>query len=268
MESKVVMKKQKKELLILGVRTFLIIAFLLVWEIAARTGKCNVFYTSYPSEILLDLYEFIISGNLMRHMCITMREALLGLFYGTIIGIVSGVVLSQFATLGKILQPIIVAIYGIPQLTMAPIYILWFGTGIFPKIFLAGLCVFFNVFFATYNAMKNIDQRIIESASILGASKYQLLLHVVIPTSMPWIISGIRMGAGICMIGAIVGEYMGASGGFGWAVVQATNFFEVKRVMSCIIVLMTVGMILNSLLNSLEKFTLRWRVETDLSLKK
>ena len=76
------------------------------------------------------------------------------------------------------------------------------------------------------------------------------------------------MGAGICMIGAIVGEYMGASGGFGWAVVQATNFFEVKRVMSCIIVLMTVGMILNSLLNSLEKFTLRWRVETDLSLKK
>lgn len=249
-------------------RTGLITVFLLVWEIAARTGHCDIFYTSYPTEILADLWEFIISGSLARHMSITMKEALLGLFYGTIIGMAAGVLLSQFVTVGKILQPIITAIYGIPQLTMAPIYILWFGTGPFPKIFLAGLCVFFNVFFATYNAMKNFDQKLLESASLLGATQYQILWHVVLPTSMPWIISGIRMGAGVCMIGAIVGEYMGSSGGFGWAVIQATNFFEVKRVMSCIIVLMIVGMVLNYLLDRTEKFMLKWRVESDLSMKR
>ena len=259
-------KKQKRSVFIVISRLLLVFSFFLIWEIAARTGRVDVFYTSYPTEIATDLVDFIVSGELIRHMSITLQEALTGLFYGTIIGVTSGVLLSQFSTLGKILQPIITAIYGIPQLAMAPIYILWFGTGIFAKIFLAGLCVFFNVFFSTYNAMKNIDQKLLESASLLGAGKYQMLWYVVIPTSMPWIISGIRMGAGVCMLGAIVGEYMGASGGFGWAVTEATNFFEVKRVMSCIIVLMIVGVTINYLLNRLENFVLRWRMETDLSM--
>ncbi len=259
--------RKKREIGVICARTCLIAGLLILWEILARKGMIQTFHTSYPSEIAKDLYEFARSGDLWRHMSITLGEAFLGLLYGTVIGVVAGVLLSQFDVLGKVLHPIIVAIYGIPQLAMAPVYILWFGIGWFPKIFLAALMVFFNVFFATYNALKNIDQRLLESGVLLGASRLQLLWHVVLPASMPWIISGIRMGAGICMIGAIVGEYMGASGGFGWAVTQAASFFEIKRVMSCIVVLLILGMILNFLLDKMEKSVLKWRVQTDLSMK-
>ncbi|MCR3922397.1 MAG: ABC transporter permease subunit, partial [Firmicutes bacterium] len=79
------------------------------------------------------------------------------------------------------------------------------------KYSLAALMVFFNVFFATYNAIKNIDQKLIESATLLGASKIQILWYIVLPTSIPWIITGIRIGASICMVGAIIGEYIGSS---------------------------------------------------------
>lgn len=257
----------KKEQVILLVRILLIAAFVVAWEMAARMKGGFTFYTSYPSEIFRDLVEFYRSGDLFRHMSITLKEALLGLFFGSIIGVSTGVLLSQFPTLGRILRPIISAINGIPQLTLAPVYILWFGTGIFSKIFLAGLMVFFNVFFSTYNAIKNIDQQLIETSTLLGADKSQILWHVVIPTTMPWIISGVRIGAGICMVGAIIGEYMGASGGFGWMVTYASAFFQIKRVMSCILILLIIGLLMNWAFDKLEKSLLRWRLETDLTMR-
>lgn len=248
------------------IRTILIICFVVFWELLAKNNTRVAFYTSYPSEILRDFIEFGGTGDLFRHVSITLTEAYLGLLYGSIIGILLGVLLSQFSTFGKILVPIISAIQGIPQLTLAPLYILWFGIGLKSKVFLAGLMVFFNVFFSTYNAIKNIDQKLIETATLLGATKIQILWNIVIPTSMPWIISGIRIGASVCMVGAIVGEYMGASGGLGWMVTYASSFFQIKRVMSCISVLLIIGLLLNSVLERIERYLLRWRSEIKLTI--
>jgi NitT/TauT family transport system permease protein len=122
-----------------------------------------------------------------------------------------------------------------------------------------------SVFFSTYNSIRSTDQRLIESAHILGANSIETLWFVVLPYCMPWILSGIRSGVGACMVGAIMGEYMGASGGFGWMVTYATNFFMIRRVMSCILILLIVGMLLNWSLNKLESKVLRWKVDTKLS---
>jgi NitT/TauT family transport system permease protein len=255
-------KIQRKTLII---RTILIVGLLCLWEIAARKEWYNPFFTSYPTEILLDLTLFVKSGDLAYHMIITMREAFLGLLYGTVIGILLGVLFGQFVTLGKIFTPILTAINGIPQLTLAPVYVLWFGLGLTSKVFLAGLMVFFCVFFSTYNAIRNMEQKLIESAHILGANSIQTLWHVVLPYCMPWILSGIRSGVGACMVGAIIGEYMGASGGFGWMVTYATSFFMIRRVMSCILILLIVGLLLNWGLDFLERKVLKWKVDTRLS---
>jgi NitT/TauT family transport system permease protein len=165
------------------------------------------------------------------------------------------------------MTPIITAISGIPQLTLAPVYVLWFGLGLTSKIFLAGLMVFFNVFFSTYNAIKNIDRRLIESANLLGASNIRTLRTVVIPACMPWILSGIRGGVGSALVGAIIGEYIGSSGGFGWMITYSTSFFNIKRVMSCILILLLVGIILNKLLDFAESKMLIWKTDTTLSMK-
>lgn len=263
------MKKKKfdgSKVFAVIVRTMLISGFLILWEVAARMKLYNPFFTSYPSEILKDLIEFAKSGDLIYHTSITLKEAFLGLLYGTVIGILLAVIFGQFKTLGRIITPILTAVNGIPQLALAPVYVLWFGLGLTSKVFLAGLMVFFCVFFSTYNSIRNIEQRLVESAHILGANSFQTMIHVVLPACMPWIISGIRSGVGACMVGAIIGEYMGASGGFGWMVSYATSFFMVRRVMSCIFILLIVGIVINWCLDKVERYVLRWKVETNLSM--
>lgn len=246
-------------------RVFMILLLLVLWEMAAHREWYNPFFTSYPTEILKDMYEFIKSGDLAYHTIITLREAFLGLVLGTMGGILLGVLFGQFTVIGKLFTPILTAINGIPQLTLAPVYVLWFGLGLTSKVFLAGLMVFFCVFFSTYNAIRNTEQKLIESAHILGAGSVQTLWYVIIPYCMPWILSGIRSGVGACMVGAIIGEYMGASGGFGWMVTYATSFFMIRRVMSCILVLLVVGLVLNRVLDMAERRILCWKVEAKLS---
>lgn len=259
--------ENKKKYFIIIIRLLLIGSFILFWEWSARAELYNPLFTSYPSEILKDLVEFYTSGDLVKHTSVTLREAFTGLFYGTIIGVIVGLILGQFEILGKILLPIITAIHGIPQLTLAPVYILWFGLGLTSKIFLAGLMVFFHVFFSTYAGMQNVEPKLIESANLLGAGKVQTLVHVVLPSSMPFILSGIRVGVGSSLVGAIIGEYIGASAGFGWMIAYASSFFNIARVMSCILILLIVGILLNFSLDKIEKYLLRWRAPTNLSME-
>ena len=249
------------------IRWTLVIGVIAAWEITARMALYNTFFTSYPSEILKDLIQFAASGKLARHTSITLQEAFWGLFYGTTAGISIGVLFAQFDALGKIFNPIITAINSIPQLALAPVYVLWFGLGMASKVFLSGLMVFFIVFSSTYSAIKNTEQHLIESAHLLGANSFQTVWYVVIPACMPFIFTGIRGGVGACMVGAIIGEYMGASGGFGWMVSYATSYFRVERVMSCIVILLLVGVSLDFLLDKIESYILKWRFETKLSLE-
>lgn len=247
-------------------RIALVFVLVLAWEIASHLEGFNPFFTSYPSAILRDLYEFFISGDLAHHASITLKEALTGLFIGATAGVSLGVILSQFRLVGRVVTPIISAIGGIPQLTLSPLYILWFGVGFKSKVVLSALMVFFGVFASTYNAIKNLDQKWIEAATLLGANSLQTLTLVVIPASSPWILSGIRGGIGACMVGAIMGEMMGAAGGFGWMISFASAYFNIKRVLACVLLLMLFNLALNAILNRLEKRLLFWRQETKLSL--
>ncbi|MCK9443489.1 MAG: ABC transporter permease [Tissierellaceae bacterium] len=245
----------------------LIVAFFAFWEWSAEAKLYNPLFTSYPSEIFRDLIEFYVSGDLIKHASITLKEAFLGLFYGSLAGIIAGLILGQFKSLGKILLPIITAIHGIPQLTLAPVYILWFGLGIASKVFLAALMVFFHVFFSTYAGIQNVDKKLIESANLLGAGKVQTLIHVVLPTSMPFILSGVRVGVGSSLVGAIIGEYIGASAGFGWMIAYASSYFNIARVMACILILLIVGIFLNFFLDKVEEYLLRWRGRENLVIE-
>lgn len=253
--------------LVLIIRTIIVVGLILFWEISAQKGLYNPIFTSYPSEILKDIISFFTSGELAKHASITLTEAILGLFFGSVIGIFLAIIFGYFSVLGEIITPIISAISCIPQLALAPIYVLWFGLGLKSKVFLAGLMVFFNVFSATYGAIKDMDSGILESANLLGANNIQILRTVIIPSCMPWILSGVRGGIGAALVGAIIGEYIGAKGGFGWMITYSTSYFNISRVMSCIVILLLVGMLLNKILDILEGKLLIWRTETSLSME-
>ncbi len=252
-----------KDMKYMFIRIGIVLLFLSLWEILAVTGILNPFYSSQPSLILKDLPDFYSNGGMVMHTKVTLSEALWGLLFGSIAGIVVGFILGLINILGKVLEPLITALYGIPKLALAPIFVLWFGLGIESKVIMSGLLVFFLVFFSTYGGINSVDRNIITSVRLMGATQMQLIVKVILPACIPWILAGIRGGLGASLIGAIVGEYMGASAGLGWMISYATSFFQVDRVMSCIFILFFIGIVFNMALKYVEKELLKWRPPLD-----
>jgi NitT/TauT family transport system permease protein len=246
-------------------RVALFLALLAGWEILAASGLINPFYSSQPSLVLIDLPAFYTSGDMLKHTGVTLAEAMWGLLIGTLLGIAIAFLLGLFDFFGKVVEPFITALYGIPKLALAPIFVLWFGLGIESKVIMSALLVFFLVFFSTYGGIKSVDRNILTSVRLMGATQSQIVCKVILPSSVPWILAGIRGGLGASLIGAIVGEYMGASAGLGWVISYATSFFNVDRVMSCIFILFVIGIIFNMVLKHVEKMLLKWRPPLDYS---
>jgi NitT/TauT family transport system permease protein len=253
-----------RQVKIVAFRAFLVCGFFACWELLALKGVVDPFYTSQPSKIWHDMGAFYSSGALMRHTCVTLQEALLGLLFGTILGIGVGFLFGEIDLLGMVFEPFITALYGIPKLALAPIFVLWFGLGMQSKIILSSILVFYLVFFSTYEGIKSVDRNLVSSVRLMGASRMQILFKVVLPSCVPWILAGVRGGLGASLIGAIVGEYMGASAGLGWMIAYASSFFQVERVMSCIFLLLMTGIVFNQTLKFAETRLLKWRAAVDL----
>lgn len=244
-------------------RLAFIVLILTVWELLAHYKIVDTFFLSQPTAILLDMKKAFLKGEITPHIIVTLKEALGGLLVGTIAGVATALVLVKFETLAKILDPIMMALYGIPKLTLGPIFILWFGLGMESKIILAGLMVFFLVLFNAYAGFKNVDQTLINAVKLMGAGNGQIMLKVVLPSAIPWLLAGIKAGLGAALLGAIVGEYIGANAGLGWMVEYAGGMYNVARVFTCIIVLMILIAILNAVLSYVERHLLKWRPKVE-----
>lgn len=240
-------------------RCALILSILVVWELLARFQLIDTFFFGQPSAIALDMKEAFFTGEIFPHIKITLGEALAGLALGTVTGILAAYVLGKLDLTAKVLDPIIMAFYGIPKLALGPIFILWFGLGMQSKIFLSALMVFFLVFFNAYAGFKNVDKGLINAVRLMGASDRQVTLKVVLPSAAPWLMAGIKAGLGAALLGAVVGEYIGASAGLGWMVEFAGSMYDIPRVFTCIIVLMVLMALLNAGLGFLERCLLKWR---------
>ncbi|MBS3909990.1 MAG: ABC transporter permease [Actinobacteria bacterium] len=244
-------------------RILLIGSLLTAWELLAVYKIVDIFFISQPSAIFSDLVKAFISREIQPHLWITLQEAMAGLLIGTVTGVALAFALGKLEVLAYVLDPIIIALYGIPKLALGPIFILWFGLGIESKVFLATIMVFFLVFFNAFAGFRNVDPTLIDAVRLMGASNSQVMRKVVFPSSVPWILAGIKAGLGAALLGAIVGEYIGANAGLGWMIEYAGGMYDITRVFSCIIVLMVIMATLNSGLRVLEKHMLRWRPSSE-----
>lgn len=250
---------QKSDTRVFILRLLLILAVLAIWELLAQFKIIDTFFFGQPSAIAIDMKEAFATGDILPHIKITLEEALAGLLIGTVTGVLSAFILGKLDVTARVLDPIIMAFYGIPKLALGPIFILWFGLGMQSKIFLAALMVFFLVFFNAYAGFKNVDQALIDAVRLMGASNRQITFKVVLPSSVPWLMAGIKAGLGAALLGAVVGEYIGASAGLGWMVEFAGGMYDIARVFTCIIVLMLLMAALNAALGLIERRLLKWR---------
>lgn len=240
-------------------RLGVLLAFTGAWESATRSGAINPFWVSSPGLIVLDLWKSFASGSVFVHIAITLYEAFLGFAAGAVVGIGSGFALARWDPLARVLDPYVTALNSLPRVALAPLFILWFGIGVTSKVILAFSLVVFILLVNTYAGAKNVDQDLVIISRLLGATRRQLTVKVILPSSIPWIFAGLRLGLAYALIGAVVGEVIVAQAGLGFLIAHAAGVFNTTGVFSALIILMVIAMALNELMKATERKLLRWR---------
>ncbi|WP_245567514.1 ABC transporter permease [Nocardia vinacea] len=232
-------------------------AIVLGWEF----GGADEFFFSKPSDIFARIVQWFAHGTIWEHLRVTLTEAALALLIGTAAGLVLGFVLARFRFLAAVLDPFIKVLNALPRVVLAPIFLLWFGLGIWSKVAFGVTLVFFIVFFNTYQGVREVEQVLVDNARMLGAAEGQLVRHVLLPSALGWIFSSLHVSVGFAIVGAVVGEYLGASAGVGYLIAQAEGTFDTTGVFAGMFVLSAVVLLVDSTVGRLERRLLRWKLE-------
>lgn len=244
---------------ILALQLALLVAVIGLWSGLVRTGIVDPFFFPRPLDIAERIYEWFSGGDIYHDLWITLVEVFLAYVIGTVLGVTSGLWLALSPTSARIMDPYIKAFNSIPRVILAPIFTLWFGLGILSKVALGVTLVYFIAFFNVYQGIKEVNPVVLANARVLGASKLQLLRHVYLPSATTWILSSLRVSIGFAVIGAVVGEYLGASAGIGYIISHAEGVFDTVGVFAGMVVLGIFVMLLDMLVNMAEKRLLKWR---------
>ncbi|MEU9116797.1 ABC transporter permease [Streptomyces sp. NPDC048483] len=251
------------KLLVHGTRVLLLIGLIGLWEWLARAAVIDPFNFSMPSKIGDQMAQWALhgtpQGSLWEQIWYTLYEALLGWVIGVIGGVVLGIALGRIRFLADVLGPYIKVLNALPRIVLAPIFLIWFGLGPASKVASAVVLVFFPVFFNAFQGAREVDRNLVANSRILGASSRQVTLQVVIPSATSWIFTSLHVSFGFALIGAIVGEYIGATKGLGLLVSASQGTFNAAGVYAAMVILAVVALLAEGLLAFLEKRLFRWR---------
>lgn len=231
----------------------LFVSILLVWEAAVRLGWAKAYIYGQPSGILAKFLTLLSDGELLRHTVITAQEAVLGFVIGSTLGSASGLLLWLVPNLASVLRPILIALNGVPKIALAPLIIVWFGIGIEAKIAIAASLTFIVSLITTYAGVGQVDNDLIRLMRSLGASRIQIWSKIVVPASVPWIASALRLNIGFALIGAVVGEYISAKEGLGYLVYYSGVLYDLNSVWVGIFALMVLALVLDHVINQIER---------------
>jgi NitT/TauT family transport system permease protein len=244
------------------VRIAIVGGFLLLWEIASGRW-IEPFLISSPSRIFSSMATHFQSGDLLQHSWVTFQEIAIGFPLGAFVGIALGYAFGRSRFLADIFEPIIIAINGIPRTALAPLFIVWLGIGIWSKVGVVFLLVFFLNFFNTYAGMRQMDTEYVDLARLMGVRGWKLTFRVILPAISPYVFTGIRTSIPFSVIGAIVGEFIAATEGVGFFIRMSAGIFRTADVFVGIIVLMLMVIVMDKVAELIEKRALRWQAQTE-----
>ena len=236
------------------------VAILGAWQGLANAGRLDRFFFSRPSDIAARIIQWLRTGSIWPHLIVTLEEAALAFVIGASAGVVLGFALARSPRIGALLDPYIRLLNALPRVVLAPIFLLWFGLGIWSKVALGITVVFFIVFFNTHQGVRDVDRVVVDNARMLGASEWQLVRHVLVPSAMTWVFSSLNISVGFAMIAVVVGEYLGAARGVGYLISQAEGTFDTTGVFAGMAVLSAVVLMVGWGVSRLERWLLRWKV--------
>ena len=237
----------------------LAVAMLGTWEYCSASKIVDPFFFSRPSEIALRVGHWAATGFIWPHLLTTLLETVLSFFIGSCFGSVFGFALGTLPTAAALLDPYIRVGNALPRIVLAPIFLLWFGLGIWSKVALGVTVVFFIVFFNTFRGIREVDSLLIDNARMLGASRRQVARHVLIPSALTWIFSSLHISVGMAIVAVVVGEYLGASKGVGYLIAQAEGVFDTTGMFAGMAVLALTVLLIGAIVGWAERRMLRWK---------
>jgi NitT/TauT family transport system permease protein len=230
-----------------------------IWEATGRLSLVSPLFLPTPSDILMEGWELVISGQLFRHLGISLFRIGSGFSLAAVLGILAGILLGSSRLAEAVGNPILAAAFPIPKIAILPLLILWLGIGEAPKIALIGLGAFFPMTINVYTGVKNVDPLLIRVALSLGSSRLGLIKKVVWPSILPMILAGLKLGLGISLLLVVAAEMIAADAGIGFLILTAADLMQTKRLMVGIGTLSGLGLLANWLLGKLERRLIPWK---------
>ncbi|HEX9080267.1 MAG TPA: ABC transporter permease [Desulfuromonadaceae bacterium] len=256
-------EREKRINFILG--AVVILLFLLAWELVGRLALVNPLFTSSPSRAVRALVAITCDGTLLKHLTTSGTEFLLGFAAAVLVGLPVGIILGWFKLANSAFGPFVAAMQATPRIALMPLFIIWFGLGITSKIVIVMLSAVFPLIVNLQVAMSTIDGDLVRVARSYGASRWQIFWTVALPTSVPFLITALRLAAGRGMLGVIAAEVFGGSQGLGYMIQYAGSTFQTDKVFAGVAVVAAMGITLDTLFRRIGRRFEKWRGEAAVS---
>jgi NitT/TauT family transport system permease protein len=233
------------------------------WQLLANAKIIDPFFWGKPSGIVTQLKNWVQNGtaygSIWLQIWTTFKEAVLGFVIGVLAGVIVGVLLGQVRFLAEVASPYIKIANAIPRIVLGSLFTVALGLGIASKVSLASVLVFFVVFFNAFQGVREVDRNLLANARVLGASRLAVTRHVVLPSALTWIIASLHVAFGMAIIGAIVGEFLGAQKGLGLVIATAQNNFNPNGVFAAMFIIAVLALTAEGLIALLERRLMSWR---------
>jgi NitT/TauT family transport system permease protein len=237
----------------------LLVVLIALWEFATGSAALSAFLFGSPSAVWQHLVKMAQDGSMLRDSLVTGGETLMGFGLGNLIGTLLGLALWYSRFVSRVVQPFIVAIGSIPIVALAPLAIIWFGTGLASKVAMSTLSVVVVALVIAYKGALSVDEDQINLMRTLGASKRQVFRKLVVPASLGDIFAGLKLTIGFALIGAIVGEFMSSSEGLGHAIFKAGSLYIISKVFAALVATIALALLLTYIVGKVERLLMPWR---------
>eukprot|EP01037_Dinobryon_pediforme_P029646 gene29646-33367_t len=233
-------------------------ATLLVWEIFGAY-VVDPFWSSRPSLIFQRIWLLWQRGDLTWHVSATLTEAGLGLALGSVVGVALGLLMARYTRAAQVAEPLFMGLYSLPRVALAPLFILWFGIGLPAKVMMSFSMVVFVFVLNVVEGLRALDKEPIDLMRTMGATDGYIVRRVLLPAILSWIMASFRIGVGLCLIGALVGELIGSSRGLGWYIERSAGQLDTTGVFTGIVLLIVLAMVANYIVTLVSARLTRWR---------
>ncbi len=229
------------------------------WWALVRIGNYPPYLLPSPERVLTRFGAALAEGTWWRHTRVTLLESVLGFLLGFVVAVVLGYALAKWRPLERAVSPYVAASQALPMVAIAPLIVLWFGYGLFPKVLVCALIVFFPILVNTLVGLRNVPKDLLEVAQVYGATRWQTLRMVELPLALPILLGGVRMGLTLSITGAVVAEFVGSDVGLGVLLNISTGLFDTALTFVALITLIGMAALFYALATLLDRIFLDWQ---------